>query len=170
MTEPGGGGLPSADGPLDDVDIAILDGVRAAYQQVDPMPVDLPDRIRFALSLRRLGAEIARLTEDEGRPALLARGAEQSQTMTFDSDSLTIMIRVEPDRNDTVRVDGWLAPPATRTIELKSAGGSLLAVSDEQGRFAFSSVPRGVTQLVVRPAGGEAPDAGPSVLTPAVVL
>ncbi len=45
---------------------------------------------------------------------LAARGAEQSRTITFDSDSLTIMIRIDSNNDGTARVDGWLAPPQRR--------------------------------------------------------
>ena len=117
------------------------------------MPADLPERIRFSLALRDLEAEVARLAAEEDPRLLAVRGAEQSRTITFDSDSLTIMIRIDPNRNGTVRVDGWLAPPQCREIEMRTATGTLRVASDEQGRFAFDSVPRGTAQLVVRPGG-----------------
>lgn len=157
------------DGPLDDADLAILDGIREILEQADPMPADLPERIRFSLALRDLEAEVARLAAEEDPRLLAARGAEQSRTITFDSDSLTIMIRIDANRNGTVRVDGWLAPPQRREIEMRTAADSLRVVSDEQGRFAFASVPRGTAQLVVRPCEAGRP-AGRSVVTPALIL
>jgi hypothetical protein len=52
---------------------------------------------------------------------------------------------------------------------MKTAADSLNVTSDEQGRFAFARVPRGMAQLVVRPA--DQPDgAGRSVVTPALIL
>ena len=83
---------------------------------------------------------------------MAAAGQEQSRTITFDSDSLTIMIRIDANRDGTVRVDGWLAPPQRREIEMKTTADSLTAASDAQGRFAFARVPRGTAQLIVRPA------------------
>jgi hypothetical protein len=160
--------VPSADEPLDDADFGVLDELRELFGAVDPMPADLPERIRFSLALRDLEVEVARLAEED-RLAVAARGAEQSRTITFDSDSLTIMIRVDADRDETVRVDGWLAPPQRREIEMKTVAGSLTAVSDEQGRFAFPRVPRGTAQLIVHPAGPGSEDAR-SVVTPALVL
>jgi hypothetical protein len=162
------GGLWPADGPLEDSDRAILDGIRETFQTADPMPADLPERIRFSLALRDLEVEVARLAE-EGRPVLTARGEEQSRTITFDSDSLTIMIRVDSNSDGTARVDGWLAPPQRREIEMKITADSLTVISDEQGRFAFASVPRGTAQLVVQPAQ-QAPGGGRSVVTPALIL
>ena len=106
------------------------------------MPADLPERIRFSLALRDLEIEVARLAEED-QLTVAARGAEQSRTITFDSDSLTIMIRIDANQDGTVRVDGWLAPPQRREIEMKTAADTLSATSDEQGRFAFARVPRG---------------------------
>jgi hypothetical protein len=156
---------PPADGPLDEVDLAILDRIRDAFSAADPMPAGLPDRIRFQIALRDLEIEMAQLTAEEDQPVLAARGEEQSRTITFDSDSLTIMIRVDSNADGTARVDGWLAPPQDRTVELKTTAGSLLAQADGQGRFAFSQVPRGTAQLVVQPA-----QTGRSVVTPALIL
>jgi hypothetical protein len=164
---PAGPGGPAADGPLDDGDLAVLRRLRDLYQQADPMPPGLPERIRFAVALRDLEVEVARLAAEEDSAAVAARGLEQSRTITFDSDSLTIMIRVSPDRDGTARVDGWLAPPQRRDIEMKTAPGSLSAVSDEEGRFAFARVPHGTCQLVVGPAE---PGPGRSVVTPALIL
>ena len=157
-------------GPLDDSDVGLLGSIRELFEAADPMPADLPDRIRFSLALRDLEVEVARLTEAEEEPVLAARGTEQSRTITFDSDSLTIMIRIDPNKDGTARVDGWLAPPQCREIEMKTAADSLNVSSDEQGRFAFARVPRGTVQLIIRPVEQGQGDGGRSVVTPALIL
>ncbi len=157
------------DEPLDEADFALLDSLRKMFEAADPMPADLPERIRFFLALRDLEIEVARLAEEQDELADV-RGAEQSRTITFDSDSLTIMIRIDANPDGTVRIDGWLAPPQRREIEMKSAAGSLSVASDEQGRFAFARVPRGTAQLMVRPAEQGPSGAGRSVVTPALIL
>ena len=153
-----------ADEPLDDVDFRLLDDIRDMFDAADPMPADLPERIRFFLALRDLEIEVARLAEED-QPALAVRGAEQSRTITFDSDSLTIMIRIEANQDATVRIDGWLAPPQRREIEMKTTTDSLTVSSDEQGRFAFARVPRGTAQLIVRLGDPGPGGAGRSVVT-----
>lgn len=163
--------LPSADEPLDDADFALLDDIRELFEAADPMPADLPERLRFFLALRDLEIEVARLAEEEDLAAVAAaRGEEQSRTITFDSDSLTIMIRIDANQDGTVRVDGWLAPPQRREIEVKTTADPLSTASDEQGRFAFVRVPRGTAQLIVRPAEPGPGGAGRSVVTPALIL
>jgi hypothetical protein len=159
-----------ADGPFDSADLAILDEVRAAFCRADPMPADLPERIKFAAAMHNLEDEVARLTADDSLQPLAARGVEQSRTITFDSASLTIMIRIESNPDATLRIDGWLAPPERRDIEMRTESQTLQAASDEQGRFSFASVPSGTAQLVVR-SNQDAPDGrGRSVVTPALII
>jgi hypothetical protein len=177
VKRPGAGGSANegpledlANGLLDETDLAILDDIRAAFSEADPMPADLPERIRFSLALRDLEVEVARLAAEEDEQVLAVRGAEQSRTITFDSDSLTIMIRIDSNQDGTARVDGWLAPPQCREIEMKTAPETLSVVTDEQGRFAFDSVPRGTAQLVVRQAERHSAGSGRPVVTPPLIL
>jgi hypothetical protein len=161
--------------PMDDVDFAILDGIRAIFGQADPMPADLPERIRFSLALRGLEAEVACLAAEEDPQLVTTRGAEQSRTVTFDSTSLTIMIRIDSNARGTVRIDGWLAPPQRREIEMQTPTQTLCASSDAQGRFAFADVPQGTARLVVQALEHDQGEhgqggSGSSVVTPALVL
>jgi hypothetical protein len=160
----------ASDKQMDDFDFAILDGIRAIFGQIDPMPADLPERIKFSLAMRGLETEVARLAAEEDPRLVAARGTEQSRTVTFDSDSLIIMIRIDSNKNGTVRIDGWLAPPQCRDIETRTLMETLSTSSDEQGRFAFDDVPQGTARLVVRAAEHEQSGSWPSVVTPALVL
>jgi hypothetical protein len=144
------------------------------FEAADPVPAGLVERVRFAMGLADLDTEVARLSVHE---AELARGApEESRTITFDSSSLTIMIRIDANTDGTVRVDGWLAPPQRRRVELMMADGPLTADADADGRFVFPSVPRGTARLVARQpeqTGGESRPGTfepKTVVTPALVL
>jgi hypothetical protein len=166
-----GGGLPPDDGGL-------LLAVRDFFESVDPMPFDLPERIRFALALHDLEAEVARMARTVNETARVARGAEESRIVTFDSDRLTIMIRIESNPDGTARVDGWLAPPQAHRVEMRMTDESLTAMADDLGRFVFYSVPRGTGRLIVRPpqprvsseSGDDPLHAANSVITPALSL
>jgi hypothetical protein len=166
----------SRDGqPADEV---LLDDIREVFEAFDPVPSHLPDRIRLALAFRDLEAELARITGPAEELALAARGTEQSRIVTFDSDSLTIMIRVDANPDGTARVDGWLAPPHPRPVEMKMTDSSITVTADQLGRFVFHSVPRGTARLIVRPqeidAASECRDgesgATMLVITPALTL
>ena len=100
------GKLGSGGGQPDDGHLRTM--IRSMFQAADPVPAGLVDRIRLSVALAGLNgdldSELARLTVHE---AALARGApEESRTITFDSSSLTIMIRIDPNADGTVRVDG----------------------------------------------------------------
>lgn len=169
MTTSDGPVSPLGAEPLDDVDLAILDGVRDLFEAVDPMPADLVERVRFALALEDLDVDVFRRFQE---PALAAaaRGHEESRTITFDSESLTIMVSITPTGYDVVRLDGWLAPPGGHEVELRTARGPLTTTADDQGRFALDDVPHGLAQLVVHPIDHQPSALGRSVVTPAIVV
>ena len=159
------------DQQLDDLDYEILDGIRALFERVDPMPAGLPERVRFSLAMRGLESELARLVTEEDPRLVGARGTEQSRTVTFDSASLSIVIRIEENKNGSVRIDGWLAPAQPREIEMQTSAETLTVSSDDHGRFAFAEVPQGTARLVVvGSVARDQGDGGPSVVTPALVL
>jgi hypothetical protein len=169
VTNPEARRRSAANEPLDEGDVALFRAIREMFLAVDPMPASLPERIRFSLALRELEFEVARLSAEEDERLLLARGAEQSRTITFDSESLTIMIRIDLNGDGTARLDGWIAPPQRRVVDLRTGSDQITVDTDDRGRFVFSRVPRGSAQLVVR-ARPEQPGSGPSVVTPALIL
>jgi hypothetical protein len=169
MNNPESDGLATANQPADETDFAILGRVRQLFEETDPMPADLPGRIRFALALRDLETEMARVAADDDAPVLAVRGEEHSRTITFESDSLVVMIRVGANPDGTARLDGWLDPPAPRRVEVSTDGPPLAVLADDDGRFAFGSVPRGRAQLTVRPAS-PGPAGGRAVITPELIL
>ncbi|GIH17631.1 hypothetical protein [Rugosimonospora africana] len=161
---------PGSDEPIDDLDLAILAGLADLYRRADPVPAGLVERIQFAVDLDDLDVEVCRLRDDSDLVPAGARGQEESRTVTFDSTNLTIMITISVVPDDTVRLDGWLAPPAALRVELRTTTGHLSTDADERGRFVIESVPRGLAQLVVRtPADGTADD-DRSVVTPSIVM
>jgi len=113
-----------------------------------------------------------------GAPSVLvgsgARGAERLRTITFESESRTIIITVAGTPDGRVRVDGWLAPAGRMRVELRLGGAtpdtpaaSESVVSDDSGRFAFDGIGHGLARLLVHPIddGDES-----SIVTPSLVL
>jgi hypothetical protein len=169
VTAPGPG-VPGAGEPLDEYDITILDGLRDMYSTVDPVPAGLVELVQFAVDLEDLDVEVGRLT---GTPALAqsVRAAEHSRLITFDSDSMTIMVNLTAIDDGGVRVDGWLAPPGSHRVELRTATDRLVATADDQGRFVLSSVPHGLAQLIVEPTGPDgAAGSVRSIVTPSLLI
>lgn len=143
--------MSSPDEPLDERDDVIMAGVQDMWRRLDPMPVGLLDRIKFAIELETADLEVMRLTEV--REPAAARGDEQSRLITFDSESVTIMVSIRRNPDGTIRVDGWLTPAGRHPIELRTSGADVATTSDEDGRFVLDAVPPGLVQLIVRPTG-----------------
>ena len=175
------GGAASADELLDERDRELLDMLRECYETLDPMPDSLVERSLFAIAVQDVDAEVFQLAEQYRLESSGARGGsenssdgdgEEARVVTFDSDSLTIMIRIS-QHGGLVRIDGWLAPPQACLVELRSGERIVGADADAEGRFVLDAIPRGLAQLVVRLGGnGETLTGGraQSILTPAIVL
>jgi hypothetical protein len=150
-------------------DAELLDRLQAMWETNDPMPAGLIERVTFAIGLDDLDVEMMRLTEEILVPAG-ARGAEHVRTITFGGDSITVMVTVSQERPDSFRLDGWLAPAAALSIELRRTEASVSASSDEDGRFVFENVPPGLAQLVLHPTPNAAVELRQDVVAPAVQL
>lgn len=136
---------------LPEHDAELLDVVRQVLDAADPMPSDLVERVRFAIDLEDVDVEVSRLVE---MPVLAgARSDEFARLVTFQSDSLTIMVTLEQGTDGTTRIDGWLTPAACRRIEVRCTSGPLSTESDDTGRFSLAAVPAGNVRLVVHDSG-----------------
>ena len=153
------------DTPLDQQDREILRRVRAMYEAVDPQPADLLTRIRFAIDLEDLDAEL--LQVDRTAVPVAVRGERETRTVTFDSGQLTVMVRITDEPDGTLTIDGWLAPAGPHQVELRTPGARTGAVADEQGRFVFTGVHAGLAQFAVFSDRSDPPR---WFLSPAVLL
>lgn len=142
---------PSYGEPIDDADLGILAQLRATLDAADPVPPDLADQVQFALTVQALRAEIAEL---EQLPSELAgaRSVDYTRvhTVTFTSESISVVITITPLDNETARVDGWVEGPAAEA-ELRARSRTATVPVDEEGRFAFARVERGPVTFVFRP-------------------
>ena len=150
-------------------DAELLDQLQAMWESRDPVPEGLVERVTFAIGLDDLDVEMMRLTEEVLVPAG-ARGAEHVRTITFGGESITVMVTVSQEGHEAFRLDGWLAPAAALSIELRRSEGSVTTSSDEGGRFVFEEIPAGLAQLVLHPTPNSAVELRQDVVAPAVQL
>lgn len=156
-----------AAGSIDETDQELLRRLSGLYAETDPVAVGLIERLQFGVTLNALHAEIAELQRMDD--LIGARGGEatQVQTVTFTSSNLTTMVTISQLGADRVRIDGWAAPGAGISVELRVAGGVQHMVGDADGRFVLEDVPRGLAQFVLRAVEDSA---RPPVITPPIEL
>jgi hypothetical protein len=135
---------------LDPSDFALLNSVRADYDEHDPVPDGLVDRIQFQLTLDALHTEVATLTQlDLATAGTRSATTEAVRTITFTSDSVTTMVTLTPLGDGSVRVDGWAAPGAGILVELLLPDGRRDTYADDDGRFVFEGVPSGLAKFAL---------------------
>jgi hypothetical protein len=156
-----------ADAPLDDEDLRVLARMAALYDDIDPMPTGVVDRIEFALTLDALHAEVAELQRTAELAGVRSAEATEARTVTFASSSLTVMITITAATAQSVRLDGWAAPGGEVAVELRTETATLRTEADADGRFVFDDVPRGLARLLLTPA--ESTGLTP-VVTPSIEL
>lgn len=85
------------------LDPRLIDDIAGQYAEIDPVPDGLVDRVNFALTLDALHAEVAEL-QQLPLAALAARGDQTGEvtTLTFTSDSMTLLVTVRPAGPDRV--------------------------------------------------------------------
>jgi hypothetical protein len=164
--------------PLDACDERILSVINELHHRDDPMPTDLNERVQFVLQLEaELDARVARVSRSNELvlvrgEAELAVGQGDPASITFDCESVTVMVTPRPSALRELRLDGWIGPEGSYEVELRSTEGSKRASTDETGRFVLEGLPDGqMFQLVIRPDENLQRDGLPAVVvTPAVRL
>ncbi|MET0672535.1 MAG: hypothetical protein ABWY37_03495 [Microbacterium pygmaeum] len=140
-------------------DAALFARLRAVWEDVDPVPVDLVDRMVAAVAVEDLSREYALLTLVEGSHLSAVRGEADTATLQFSDGTTNVLVHVTLAEDGSRRVDGWVDAPAL-AIRLAQGDREWSAEPAEHGRFAFEGVKAGITRLriVVRDADGELND------------
>ena len=149
-------------------DAALLLDLRAMWETLDPPPADLCDRVLFTHELRNLEFELMQM--HDALDLVGARGHETARTVTFGSDSLTVMVNLAGSGHEPRRLDGWVVPATPLRVELRTSTGAQETFADADGRFAFDEAPAGMVQLVLHPTDGTTVELTRPVVTPAIQL
>jgi len=140
-------------------DAGLFARLREVWQEVDPVPADLVDRMVAAVAVEDLSREYALLTLVEGSVPAAVRGETDTATLQFSDGETSVLLHVTATEDGSRRIDGWV-DAAALAIRLVQGDHDWPAQVGEHGRFAFDSVPAGVSQLriVVRGADGDVHD------------
>lgn len=158
-----------AEGPdaaLTEQEAVIMAAMRTVLESADPIPPSLVGRVQFGLDPDPATSRHTEVSRLVAAPELVGtRSDEFARLVTFQSDSLTIMITVEECTDGTMRIDGWLTPAACRHVELRCTTGPRSTESDDTGRFSVDAVPAGSVRLFVHDA-----DSSRRVVTPTIEI
>jgi hypothetical protein len=153
--------------PIDEQDLRALATLRSILQASDPVPSDLAERAKFAMSVAALEAEIAEITTTTAELAgVRSTDYDRAGTITFSSEQLSAMITIELVEGTNARLSGWVTTGPTH-IELRERSRTQETTTDDAGRFTFTSVQRGLVHLVMRRL--DDPQSRP-VITPAIEI
>ncbi|TQJ29824.1 hypothetical protein [Microbacterium sp. SLBN-146] len=139
-------------------DAAIFARLRGVWEDVDPMPTDLVDRMVAAVAVADLTREYALLTLVEESQLAAVRSDTDTATLQFSDGSTTVLLHVTATDGHR-RIDGWV-DAAALAIRLVQGDSEIAATATEHGRFSFDDVPPGVCRLrlVVKETSGDLRD------------
>ena len=140
-------------------DAALFARMRAMWQDVDPVPAELVDRMVAAVAVEDLSREYALLTLVESSQLAAVRGETDTATLQFSDGTTSVLLHVTATEDGARRLDGWV-DAAVLAIRLVQADREWSADPGEHGRFAFENVSAGVSRLrlVVRGSDGDLHD------------
>ncbi len=155
-------------GPLDAQDSVILSDLREIYTHLDPVPLTFPERVKYAMTVHMLEAEVAELT---ATPMALVRSevGERVDNISFSGSSMSLMVSLSTEAAG-VRVDCWVTVPGA-LVEIHATGNDVdderSAVTDAQGRCHFIDLPTGPAHFIV---WADAQRTSRPIITPKVTL
>ncbi|MFT4218001.1 MAG: hypothetical protein QM619_12585 [Micropruina sp.] len=134
----------------------LLVAVKRMYEELDPPPAGLTERVLVALAVDDLDLEYELLTMVYRSQQLagVRSGDDQKLVMEFTAVGITVMLRISPVDAGHRRIDGWVTRTADATGETAELTASLWQEQGTQtasvgthGRFEFTGVPHGLTRL-----------------------
>lgn len=140
-------------------DAALFARMRAMWEDVDPMPAEMVDRMVAAVAVEDLSREYALLTLVDSSELAAVRGETDTATLQFSDGTTSVLVHVTATEDASRRIDGWV-DAAVLAIRLVQGDREWTADPGEHGRFAFEKVAAGVSRLrlVVRSADGDLRD------------
>lgn len=136
---------------MNDADALLLAQLRAALEEIDPVPADLADRMVAAVAVADLSREYALLTLIEGIESPV-RGDAETTTLQFGDGTATVLLHVSRTESGRRRIDGWVDADASE-VRLIQGDRARSTAPGDHGRFAFDEVPPGLCRVQLVTAG-----------------
>ena len=129
---------------LDPADRRLLDHVRSALDEHDPVPDAVVSAARASLTWLTVDAELAALAEDSALSATGVRSVDTSRVLTFECSTGVIVLEVT-SLGDTRRLVGQTDRPSH--LSITHPGGETEIDTDEHGRFQVEGISAGLVRL-----------------------
>lgn len=150
----------------DDEDRLLLGAIGRMFDELDPMPAGLTDRVRFVLALDSLEAEMASVTSEMAlESSVRSVDSEDVRTLSLAVDEITAVLTVSRSPDGLVRLDGLIVPAMEATVRVIQGRNVMHARSNDLGRFSLSDLDPGQSWFLVLPDGATGlPAASRSIL------
>ena len=99
----------------------VLESVRQIHEELDPVPGDLVDRVKFAMTVAALEAEIAEIVSSATLETVRGTDYDRADTVTFASDGLSVMVSIEHGATTKADIVGWVSETDVE-VELRERG------------------------------------------------
>ncbi|QAY60160.1 hypothetical protein ET475_09265 [Microbacterium protaetiae] len=126
-------------------DAALFARLRAAWEERDPVPAGLIDRMVAAVAVEDLTREYALLTLVEGQYAEV-RGESDTATLQFSDGETSVLLHIAATEGGDHRIDGWV-DAAVSEVRLVQGEREKKTEVGEHGRFAFDGVRAGLARV-----------------------
>lgn len=135
---------------------ALFAHLRAVWEERDPAPDGLADRMVAAVAVEDISRDSVLLTLLEQDGLLAVRGEADTATLQFSDGRTGVVVHIAGTDTDLRRVDGWVDG---EVLEIRLTQGDRVWTAEVagRGRFAFDAVPAGLSalRLIIRGADGE---------------
>jgi hypothetical protein len=138
----------------DPTDAWVIQQVRAALDETDPVPPEVLEAARASLTWLTVDAELAMLAEDSAAFAGVRSTVEAPRILNFECATGAVVLEVTR-RGDLRRLLGHTDRVAH--VEIRHSAGAIEIDTDEHGRFRVDEVPAG--PISVRCVFADSPDA-----------
>ena len=147
----------NAEGPQTDGDEKLIDALRGALTEAEPMPPEVVEAAKAAWTWRTIDAELAQLMHDSTVDDLAlagVRGAATVRTLGFSAGSWFVELEVAED-GERRTILGQITPAGGAALLLEGADGRppMSTPVDELGRFTMAHASPGLVRLRT-PDGG----------------
>jgi hypothetical protein len=124
--------------------------LRTGLDVSDPVPADVTDFAKAALSWRNIDAELAELSYDSSEEPAAVRGVATARILAFESAEWMVDLEYDAFSGHLM---GQIEPARHMTVELHVIDKVLSTESDDEGRFGFDGIDNGPVAFVIRIEG-----------------